>query len=389
MWRFSTVLGCCLVVLHAQHDTDFRDLLSTPGDQASCGGCYGFAEASVIEWFAANVTKNPIALSTQFYVDCMEDDYGNDVNGCAGGIITDGLKYLITYQYHPYAVDYPYTATWNPQTCKDNGVKERKRRNALADVWVYNYIPLSKNAQAIREAVQKGPVISGMFIGSGMLGWGRGAVHTDTECSLDATPHAVSFVGWQENNGNPYFIMRNSYGTLWGDSGYAKYADNQENTYCNFHLNAYTLSVGKRHELEYMIGSGIRNFGEAREWCQDQDNIAPSNRKGWDLAIIPTHMHNLEVFDLLAEAFGTDAKKNDDFNYAWIGMFKQEWVDGTETNYVNWDDYKFKYPHTAMLRFLSGKSSRRGRWTTRGPGWKVNHRFVCSRYRAGRYVICL
>ena len=44
-----------------------------------------------------------------------------------------------------------------------------------------------------------------------------------------------------------------------------------------------------------MIGSGIRNFEDAREWCQDQDNSAPSNRKGWDLAIIPTHMHNLEV----------------------------------------------------------------------------------------------
>ena len=29
-------------------------------------------------------------------------------------------------------------------------------------------------AQAIREAVQNGPVISGMFIGPGMMGWGRG-----------------------------------------------------------------------------------------------------------------------------------------------------------------------------------------------------------------------
>ena len=46
MLRVSTVLVCCLVVLRAQHDTDFRDLLSTPGDQAACGGCYGFAEVS-------------------------------------------------------------------------------------------------------------------------------------------------------------------------------------------------------------------------------------------------------------------------------------------------------------------------------------------------------
>ena len=46
----------------------------------------------MIEWFAANLTGKLIPLSTQFYVDCMEDEYGEDVNGCSGGVVTDGTS---------------------------------------------------------------------------------------------------------------------------------------------------------------------------------------------------------------------------------------------------------------------------------------------------------
>ncbi|KAL5246840.1 hypothetical protein ACHWQZ_G018889 [Mnemiopsis leidyi] len=383
LW-FLTVLACFLVGLLAElHDTDFRGPhLSTPGDQLSCGGCYGFAEAAAIEWFTANVTNKLIPLSTQFYVDCMEDEEGNDVNGCAGGIITDGLKYLLTYQYHPYDEDYPYTGEWNAQMCKDSGVKDRKRRNALADIWVFDYIPLSKNPQAIREALQRGPVITGMFIGNEIFGWDGTAINTDRSCAMYPVPHAMCFVGWQANNGNPYFIVRNSYSEFWADQGYANYADNRENTYCNFHLNAYSLSVGKRHEIEYKLGVGKEKFDDARLACQGLDKTSPADRGGWDLAIIPTHMHNLEVYDLFTQMFGTDRKGDDSFNFIWIGMFKQEWVDGTEAHYVNWNDYKFNFFHTAMLKVLPDKPARRGQWTTQA---KTNaFRYVCSRYREER-----
>ena len=47
-------------------------------------------QVAALEWFAANITGKLIPLSEQFYVDCMEDDYGNDINGCKGGIVTNG-----------------------------------------------------------------------------------------------------------------------------------------------------------------------------------------------------------------------------------------------------------------------------------------------------------
>lgn len=379
-----TVLGCILAVLQADlHDTDFRGpYMSKASDQMSCGGCYGFAAVAALEWFAANITGKLIPLSEQFYVDCMEDDYGNDINGCKGGIVTNGIKHLMTYQYHPYAEDYEFTGSWNAQKCVDNGIKDRKRRNALADVWIFDYIPVSKKAEAMRAALQNGPVIAQMYISEDLFGWDPTVINTDRNCARHALAHSMCFVGWQSNNGNPYYIVKNSFGEYWADKGFANYADNTANTYCNYQNNALTLSVGKRRELEYKLGQGKKKFDDARKSCQDLDKTSPADRGGWDLAVIPTRMHNFEVYDLFTRTFGSDKKGDESFNFIWIGMFKKKWVDGTEAHYVNWVDYQFRFSFGAMIKVWPGTEKKRGRWTTKP---KTNaYRFVCSRYREER-----
>ena len=62
---------------------------------------------------------------------------------------------------------------------------------------------------------------------------------------------------------------------------------------------------------------------------------------------------------------------------------KKQWVDGTEAKYQNWNDYKFKYSHTAMLKVWPGNKNKRGRWTTMAK--TKTFRFVCSRYRQGKF----
>jgi C1A family cysteine protease len=48
----------------------------------------------------------------------------------------------------------------------------------------------------------------------------KSGVITSWECSTDIN-HAVTVVGYNKNNGDePFYRVRNSWGSLWGDSGY-------------------------------------------------------------------------------------------------------------------------------------------------------------------------
>jgi len=48
-------------------------------------------------------------------------------------------------------------------------------------------------------------------------------VYDNTDCGT-ALDHAVLLVGYGTDNGTPYYMMKNSWGTSWGDKGYMKMA---------------------------------------------------------------------------------------------------------------------------------------------------------------------
>ena len=50
-----------------------------------------------------------------------------------------------------------------------------------------------------------------------------GGIFNDSSCGTNLD-HATNVVGYGEENGQAYWIMRNSWGTGWGDEGYMKVA---------------------------------------------------------------------------------------------------------------------------------------------------------------------
>jgi len=195
-------------------------------------------------------------------------------------------------------------------------------------------------------------------------------------------------VGWQSNNDNPYYIVRGNNGETLGDKGYFKYADNRKNEECMYARQAWRLLVSPRKEIEYKLGQGKLTFPKAMQWCR---NLG----QGWDLAHIPTEMHNFEVYDLFTERFGREKSKDKSFNFFWIGLFntnrgknsknaKWTWVSDNSNSDVNTVKYiRFdrnnRYKYGVMKKVHTGKDSKRGIWTTK-PGFSA-YRFVCSRYR--------
>lgn len=77
-----------------------------------------------------------------------------------------------------------------------------------------------------REIYHWGPVTSGMTVHDDFQEWdGRGIYRWDGS-SAETGGHAIVIVGWgaDEDTGEKYWIVRNSWGATWGDGGYFKIA---------------------------------------------------------------------------------------------------------------------------------------------------------------------
>jgi C1A family cysteine protease len=51
-----------------------------------------------------------------------------------------------------------------------------------------------------------------------------GGIVTSSTCSGTSLDHAITAVGWGSESGQEYYIVRNSWGTSWGESGYIRIA---------------------------------------------------------------------------------------------------------------------------------------------------------------------
>jgi len=174
-------------------------------NQQQCGSCWAFSTTGAIEgaWFLANNTLT--SLSEQQLVDCSTAE-GNQ--GCNGGLMDYGFRYVIDAKGLGSEASYPYTAS-GPNTCK--------KVNSVAKISRFTDVP-SNSEVALMTAVAQQPVsvaveadqYSFQFYSSGVMTQACGT-------SLD---HGVLVVGYGSLDGQDYYKVKNSWGSSWGDSGY-------------------------------------------------------------------------------------------------------------------------------------------------------------------------
>merc|ERR1719464_31791 len=49
-----------------------------------------------------------------------------------------------------------------------------------------------------------------------------GVITTSSLCTLSKTTHVVVIVGYESTGDTPYWLVKNSFGTKWGEDGYVK-----------------------------------------------------------------------------------------------------------------------------------------------------------------------
>ena len=147
-------------------------------------------------------------LSEQQLVDCS-GSYGNA--GCGGGLMTNAYNYLKAYS-SMNRVSYPYVGVKG--TCKYNAAN-----GLLKTIGYKNVAKNDPNAHI--AALQLGPVSVAVAASSSTFRLYKSGIISSTACGTSIN-HAVNMVGYGVSLGTPYWIIRNSWGTSWGEQGYFK-----------------------------------------------------------------------------------------------------------------------------------------------------------------------
>jgi len=182
-------------------------------DQGQCGSCWAFSTTGGIEGANQIATGTLVSLSEQQLVDCAGSQ-GNQ--GCNGGLMDDGFKWVIENGGITTEADYAYTA--KDGTC-DTTVKSAVKITSFTDV-------TSGDEDALLAALQTGPVSIAIEADkSGFQFYKSGVFSGDCGTQLD---HGVLLVGAGTDAGVDYWRVKNSWGTVWGDVGFIRMVRGQD-----------------------------------------------------------------------------------------------------------------------------------------------------------------
>jgi len=197
-------------------------------DQGGCGSCYAFASMGLLEARYRIMTNNleRVVFSPQDVVECSEYS-----QGCEGG-----FPFLIAGKYaedfgvvpeecNPYKKQQP-----QQQTC-GTGLNCR-RFYATAYRYVGGYYGATNEPLMRLALVNNGPLAVGFEVYDDFMPY-KGGVYHHTAIKdqvnrlnkwdpFQLTNHAVLIVGYGTEKGTnePYWIVKNSWGTGWGEQGY-------------------------------------------------------------------------------------------------------------------------------------------------------------------------
>lgn len=199
--------------LEIPESLDWRDegVVAVVKDQGSCGSCWAFAAIASAEGAYALAKKELLSLSESNLIDCV-----TNCHGCNGGLSTTAWFYVITYQNGKFMLesDYPYKPI--QKSCAFNSAKGVGSVSSFVNVKSRDEDDLAKTC------AEHGPVAVAIDSSRSTFHQYKSGIYDDTACSDSDLNHAVVCVGYGAENSKKYWIVKNSWGTSWGEKGYVR-----------------------------------------------------------------------------------------------------------------------------------------------------------------------
>ncbi|KAL5989529.1 hypothetical protein ACLOJK_010421 [Asimina triloba] len=218
----------CVHNAHVPDTIDWRTkgAVTPVKDQAECGSCWAFSTVAAIEGINQIKTGELVSLLEQELVDCDLTS-----SGCQGGWPDTAFECIKENGGIASEKDYPYAGI-------DSACNIVELGDHAATISGYRTVP-AKNQTCLKAAAANQPIsvaidAAGMefqFYASGIF---------DGPCGMQSN-HAVTVVGYGREKESEFWIVKNSWGTTWGEHGYIRMKRNvaEKEGLCGIAMNAF------------------------------------------------------------------------------------------------------------------------------------------------------
>ncbi len=215
------------------YDLRTLGMVTSVKDQGGCGSCWTFATYGSMESRWKEMGFSDYDLSENNLKDCS----GFDLGPCAGGNSWMSISYLTRFSgdylesQDPYA-DYDESCLnlGNTQTSFEFGAR---------------FMP--NNQSLIKQTLMTYGATYTAFYWDGS--YYNNANYTYYYSGTNSSNHAVTIVGWNDTittaGGQGAWLIKNSWGTWWGDNGYfyISYNDSQVNSEASYYPDRHSMST--------------------------------------------------------------------------------------------------------------------------------------------------
>jgi len=186
-------------------------------NQEQCGSCWAFSTTGSTEGCHQISTKTLNSLSEQNLMDCSWNQ-GNQ--GCDGGLMTQAMTYIISNKGIDTESSYPYTA--------EDGTCNYQAANSGATLASFVNVNTG-DEKDLQVKTFTGPTSVAIDASQSSFQFYSGGVYYEPACSSTQLDHGVLSIGWGTASSQDFWLVKNSWGTSWGMSGFIQMSRNRNN----------------------------------------------------------------------------------------------------------------------------------------------------------------